>query len=285
MPAEQAAKADKPSSDEKKTEKESVPDEPGDLEPSDDEENLVGVQLQDLSRFVNTVSIGAPTDDAGNYIIEKDKWYTMTVNYKEIFTLDEFTQFHDQQMNYRLPDGLTEFKDLTKEFNIDIQQDGQTFILAGNRYQAYADHIDVEFNTNDPNYERFQNTNNVNFNMTFEARFDDTGNNVHFGDNVDVNYMIDDSRDLSVSKTGQIDYETNIIYYTIEVRSTKGENTLVYVEDTVEGTALTLDQDSIKIVTSNGSIVAHRSSANYFNYSIYSLPDEGRDQQCCQCNQ
>ena len=81
------------------------------------------------------------------------------------------------------------------------------------------------------------------------------------------------SRDLSVSKTAQIDYETNIIYYTIEVRSTKGENTIVYVEDTVEGTALTLDQDSINIVTSNVTPVAHRHSDNYFNYSIHSLPE------------
>lgn len=201
--------------------------------------------VKSVTYKVNGTEVQPSAD--GSYSVEVGKNYEVILEFAE----SEGNQFPNEQFVYNLPSGI---KSVATEgdlsINFSVMENGQQVkkTLSGNHYKIASDGtITVTWNTKSDVYQTFKDCGNVSFNLQFSASFDGTSKELTFSDSVKTKITVDDTADLTVTKSGKYNAATNKVEYTATVKGNRGTSHNVVVTDELKGTALSLDQDSIKI--------------------------------------
>jgi len=240
-----------------------------------EEEQIVGASTStNLNDFINNVTISAPTNDAGQYMVLADTPYDI----RFFFAENANVQFPDDAtgMTYSIPENITADPQ-NGVFTIRVTVGNDSYIVAGNRYHLENNILTVNFNQNDPNFRELTRSSRANFNFTIQGSFNASHGDedtVDFTDEIAKDIVIDSSSSLDVSKASSIDYNSGKINYTVTVKSS-GNSRNVVVKDTISGDngVLSLVPDSISVTSSTGQPVSITGgpSGNSFSYSIPSM--------------
>ena len=178
---------------------------------------------------------GLTQGDDGKYVAKAGQEYNFKIQFKETETL----QFaNGSTLIYTLPTDLTNVNLLTNgEFIVKITaEDGQVHEVNGNTYRIEEGQIIVNFNAQDPNYEKLTAAGNVGFQIELKAEFDSSKDNIKipFGNDITKEVTIEQPvNNVTVNKWGNI--ENGVLKYGFEVKST-GDNKDIKVEDFLSST-------------------------------------------------
>ena len=84
------------------------------------------------------------------------------------------------------------------------------------------------------------------FKLDINGFFTENAETADFGGGNIKNITVNDTKDVSISKSGSYESSDDKVHYTLTVRS-QGTNTNINVSDVISGTALTFDQGSISV--------------------------------------
>jgi len=154
----------------------------------------------DLRDFITAVTIDAPVNEDGEYMV------TPGTGYKISFSLAEGAglQFDNTALTYSIPSGLNA-DGQEGTFSVTIEKDGQSYVIAGNTYKIENDTLTVTWNKNSGNYDKLTASGNVKFWLNFEGEFDETASEIVFSDGITKKIEIDNSSSVTASKSAAVD--------------------------------------------------------------------------------
>ena len=204
-------------------------------------------QFNDLAKFLSsaTLTVDEKEITGDTWTVKIEQSYGIKLQFEEKTGL----QFdNNRELVYSLPDGVN-VEDQDGTFEIKIGQK----IIQGNTFQVDKTkrQVIVKFNTNDANFTDLTQSEDLIFYVKFSAQFDKNVETIKFNDTVSRKVTIDTSHHVTVTKTGNFDWNDKKMHYKVTVHS-EGHSEDIVVTDTLTGTAVTLDQDSIQF-TSNKS--------------------------------
>ena len=224
----------------------------------------------DLEDFLTEAVINAPTNDQGAYIVQPGTEYSITLSFKETPDL----QFDNATMTYSIPDGL-DADGHQGTFTVKITDGDETYTIAGNSFSIRNGVLTVTWNTSDPNFSELTASANVSFGLTFDGVFDANATTITFADGIEKAIEVDNTSRVTTTKNATVNIWNDRVYYTATVESF-GASQNVVVTDTITGTGLTLDPDSIVFTSSTDQTVSATGSAtgNSFTYTIPAMADK-----------
>jgi len=203
-----------------------------------------------LADFLTDVIINAPLDENGNYIINPNSSYEMTLFFSE----SEGLQFDDEGvLVYDFPEGVIINDIGATAFSITVTDENGTAVVYDNIFEVVDGQLRIRFNQDDPNFERLKAMPNVSFSITFSSSFDETAGEIVFNENIIKDFVYEENSDLTINKSVVYDMETDTAYYELQIRS-DGLNENVVIEDWLTGTALTFNQDVVVESSVNGTL-------------------------------
>ena len=203
-------------------------------------------QYTDLSKFLASAVLLVDGKEQTEWKVKPGQNYGIRLQFEE---KDGLQFINDQTLEYALPQGVNvENQDGT--FDIKVGKK----IIQGNRFHVDKGNgkVTVNFNTQDPNFTELTQSENLEFHVDFSAQFDENVKTIKFRDTVTQDVTIDTSHHVTVQKIGNFDWNDKKMHYTVTVKS-DGRSENVVVTDTLTGTAVTLDQDSIKCTSDKTS--------------------------------
>jgi len=208
------------------------------------------VTSTNLADFLVRVDINAPTDENGNYIIDPNCPYELTLSFSE----NEGVQFDDESMLfYNLPEGVLINDIGAAAFSLTIVDENGTASISDNIFEIVDGQLRIYFNQNDPNFDRLKAMSNVNFDISIAASFDQTVGEIVFNPNIIKEFVYGETSDLSIQKSVVYDMDTDTAYYELQIHS-EGLNENVVIEDRLTGTALNFNRDVIVESSVNGTL-------------------------------
>ncbi len=213
--------------------------------------NLIGISSvsfaastsTDLADFLTNLTIDAALNASNEYIVKPGVEYELSFKFKE----GETKQFDNAaQLIYKIPNGLL-VENINDVFSVNINSNGTQKTIQNNTFQIVdasggGKNLVVQFNDSDPNYSSLTSAANVQFDIDISAKFADGVSVIVFSDQVTKHFEFDDTRNLTITKTGAYDAAAGSVNYTLVVTST-GVNDNVVVTDIINGTALTYNDD------------------------------------------
>lgn len=194
-----------------------------------------------LSDFLTGISINAPMDENGNYIVNPNSNYDVTFTFSE----NESLQFDDNGvLQYDFPDGIIISDIGATSFSLNIVDEQGSATVSDNTYEVVNGQLRVRFNQNDPNFERLIHMPNVTFNILFASSFDETVGEIVFNENIVKDFIYESKSDLEIVKNVRYDQNRDMARYEVQIRS-EGLNENVVIEDRLTGTALIFNQDVV----------------------------------------
>ena len=204
----------------------------------------------DLSDFLTDVIINAPQDENGNYIINPNSTYEMTLKFSE----NEAVQFDDEGvLIYNFPEGIIISDIGPTAFSLTVIDENGTAIVYDNIFEVVDGQLRIRFNQDDPNFERLKAMSNVNFSITISSSFDQTVGEIVFNEDIVKDFVYEETSDLTIQKSVVYDEESNTAYYELQI-SSEGLNENVIIEDWLTGTALIFNQDVVVESNINGTL-------------------------------
>ena len=201
-----------------------------------------------LSDFLTDVIINAPTDENGNYIINPNSTYEMTLKFSE----NEGLQFDDESvLTYNFPDGVIINDIGATAFSLTVVDENGTAIVYDNIFEVVDGQLRVRFNQDDPNFDRLKAMPNVNFSISISSSFDQTADEIVFNENIVKDFVYEETSDLGIQKRVVYDMDTDTANYELQICS-EGLNENVVIEDHLTGTALIFNQDVVVESNKNG---------------------------------
>ncbi len=195
---------------------------------------------QNLADFLIGLTIDAEQNADGKYIVKPGTEYEITFTFSE----DESVQFDNANtLSYAIPSGLIVDK-IDGTFDVDVEVAGSNHTIMGNTYSVNdaGTELQVAFNDEDKNFDKLTSAANVQFAIGIISEYSVNVQEITFSDNFKVQFEYDNTRDLSISKTGEYDNANGRVNYTVTVTS-KGVNTNLELTDNIAGTALTYNRD------------------------------------------
>ena len=224
----------------------------------------------DLVDFLTYAEIDAPKNADGAYTVEAGTPYSIELRFKENANL----QFNNDSMTYNIPKGL-DANGHKGTIEVKIEHGGQTYTIANNPYRIENGVLTLTWNQNDPNYSELTAAANVGFSLTFSGVFDETETVIRFSDEIEKKIEITGTGKVTTTKDATVVIRDDRVNYTATVESF-GTNRNVVVTDTITGTGLALDPDSIQFTSSTGQPVSATGGAtgNSFSYTIPWMADQ-----------
>ena len=221
-----------------------------------------------LQDFTKGVSInGLTPEEDGSYKVLTGKEYDVAVSFAE----NNDQQFDDYAMSYTVPDGFTpNAGTYTLDIVCNAGRDDE-FTVSGNTYVVDENgNITFTWNRADENYEKLAGMSNAEFKLQLKGTFSADASQLDFGKNVTLDLDVNDGGEVSVSKDGYYDKETNTMIYTVKV-SSEGTSQNVVVSDTM-GSGLIFASSTLSCSPDlNGSLTS--STDGSFTYTIPSMTD------------
>lgn len=203
-----------------------------------------------LADFLTEVMISAPQDEEGNYIINPNSTYEMTLSFNE----NEGVQFDDEALlTYSFPEGVTINDVGSTPFSITVKDEKGTAVVNGNTFEVVNGQLRVRFNQDDPNFDRLKVMPNVKFSIAISSSFHQTAGEIVFNENIVKDFVYEEKSDLEIQKSVVYDKENDTAHYELQIRS-NGVNENVIIEDHLTGTALTFNQDVAAQSSINGTL-------------------------------
>ena len=203
-----------------------------------------------LADFLTEVIIDAPQDENGNYIINPNNSYEMTLKFSE----NEGIQFEDESvLTYDFPDGIIINDIGATAFSIKVTDENGVAIVYDNIFEVVDGQLRIRFNQDDPNFDRLKATPNVNFSITFSSSFDQTVGEIVFNENIVKDFVYEETSDLTIQKRVVYDMDRDTAYYELQIYS-DGLNENVVIEDHITGTALIFNQNVVVESSKNGTL-------------------------------
>ncbi|WP_036609369.1 hypothetical protein [Oribacterium sp. P6A1] len=218
-----------------------------------------GINIADLAE--NVFIEGAYSDDGKTWTVREGKNYKLKLKFKE--TNDNQFPDNDTWMTYRIPLGLY-LEDTETTFPATIEDGSTSYIVEGNRMVVDSTEgiVGFQWNKNSSNYNMLLNSTNVEFYAELEGHFDKTSKRVMFSDTVVREIVVDDSHRVNIKKEGYYDNKDNKIHYTVTA-SAEGVSENITIEDKIDGKALSLDTDSIRIKGSDKAVISSKDSRGF----------------------
>ncbi len=196
-----------------------------------------------LADFLDSVVItGADLNEDGKYVIHQGVPYTIQLNFSEKAGSLQFNDDPDSGgLVYEFPEGFTPHPGTGT-----VEMTGAAGVMRFN-YEITEDRLVVTFDETSPGYAAFLASETAQFEIHATGIIDKE--EIAFSSEITGEFDIDDTRKLSVEKTGSYDEESNRVKFTVKAYS-KGNNSDIHIGDIVSGTALAYDPASLT-VTSN----------------------------------
>ncbi len=224
----------------------------------------------DLSLFLTKVEINAETDENGNYLINPNNPYEITLNFEE----NEFNQFDDfGQLYYNFPSGLLVSNLGNTSFEIEVTDELGTVIVGDNKFRVEDNQLLVDFNQSDPNFSRLTAASNAKFRVDISSFFDPTVVEIIFNTLIVKNFIYNEISNLIIWKSVVYDMEEDTAFYELVITSI-GHNSNVIIEDRTTGTALTFNRDVTVESSLHGALnpdIDYNSIENGFRFTISSM--------------
>ncbi len=249
-------------------------------------------ELEDFLRSVDISGDGISYNETSKtYTVLPDKDYQFSLTFTEPSLDGNNAQFDNldntnsaKSLTYQLPAGLAPVLSndpYSGTFDIKVKVDGTEYTLEGNTYTlSNTGKLTINWNTASTNYEIFKKASNASFKLTFAGRFSFTEDEttIQFNSEVSKTVKIDRTTQADISKSAEFDPETGKANFTVDLKGIQGTSTGVVVTDTMLGTALTLDPNSIVVKDSDGNIVDSATytksiDGNNFTLSGLSVPE------------
>ena len=207
----------------------------------------------DLADFLDGIQIGAPKNEEGAYIILAGVPYTVQMRFSE---KTNGVQLQGNVLTYHFPAGFTP-EDDTGTFNVtgaggDVRFD----------YSIIGNTLTVIIDESSPGYPYFSLSETVQFEIHATGVI--SQNHVEFSSEVTGEFIMDESRGLSVQKVGEYDAAQNRVKFTIRAYS-KGINANVHIGDIISGEALIYDSTTLEV------------SSNVSNPVVYHADQRGEE--------
>lgn len=224
------------------------------------------VETTDLNNLITNFQIsGAEPNGDGTYTVKPGKQYSMDIT----FTESESTyQFSGNKMTLTIPSGL-ELKTINSPFSITVNYLGNNIVIPGNIATIEGGNLCIKLDTGDTNYSKLAAITTAQIKVHATGEFTKTG----FEHDITIpgggTYHVDESPDVSITKSARItDFDNGIIEYVLKLTS-KGSNNGVTVKDTLEGTALTgYNTSSVKLYRNGSEVSGYSTSFGNDNKSF-----------------
>ena len=213
----------------------------------------------DIAGLLTNASIeNARSDDGKTWVVRTGETYKLKLEFKETNS-NQFPD-NDTWMTYRIPSGLY-LKDKKDTFTVVIDN---SHVISGNRIVVDSTEgiIGFQWNKDSDNYNMLLNSTNVKLYAELEGHFDKSSKKVKFSKGITRYITIDDSHKVNISKNGYYDTNDNKIHYTVTAKA-DGVSENITIEDKINGKALSLDTDSIKINGGDKAIIRSKSSDGF----------------------
>ena len=204
----------------------------------------------DLSDFLAGAVINADQDENGNYIINPNSSYELTLMFSE----NERFQFDNEAtLTYSLPDGVIINDIGNTAFPLTVVDENGSAVINDNSFSVADGQLRIRFNQNDPNFARLAAIPNVSFSITFSSFFDKTAGEIVFNENIVKDFIYEETSDMEIQKSVAYDGESGLAHYVLQVVS-YGLNENVVIEDHLSGTALIFNHDVSAESSINGAL-------------------------------
>ncbi|MEE3406049.1 MAG: hypothetical protein VZR73_18425, partial [Acutalibacteraceae bacterium] len=205
----------------------------------------------------------------GSYHVEAGEEYSIILTFAE----GSACQFANKAtLTYQMPDGIKILTKQESDGNINIVYKGRTYQV-GFHYVLETDgSLKINFDTNDPDFPRLEESTNVSFRFTYTGEFDGSKTTIKFNDVIERDITFDEPEpgQAYVSKNGTFDETTGTYDYTVKVTAS-GAVTDVNVRDVISGNALIFNND-VQVSGNSGSYTDNHAE-NGFDYTFASMKD------------
>lgn len=225
-----------------------------------------------LENFLNDAVIsgeGVSYDKATQtYTLLPDKNYHFSFQFSEPSRDGQDAQFDNldnkssaTSLTYTLPNGLTPVLSTDpyrRTFDITVNVDGKDYVLENNHYTLDSKgNLTVNWNKESKNYSYFTKASNARFDLEFDGKFSfqEDQKTIQFSSQVEKTVKIDRTAKATISKKAAFNPKTGKAEYTVDLEGLQGTSTDVVITDTMSGTALTLEPESITVTDSNGNAI------------------------------
>ena len=198
---------------------------------------VTDAQHSDISSLLSSIDIkGTTKDSEGNYTVFPGTEYTVNLRFEESST-ETFSR--TGSLTYHLPAGVN-FPDATS--GTIIPPDADLANIYSINYTVTKDGtITFTWDIKPGKEEEFEKLPGLFIGLDIKAVFDENQKIIDWGGKAQI--TVDQTHDVGVKKESRLG-DDGYMYYTVDVKST-GENKDIQLTDTISGTALKLDQDSI----------------------------------------
>ncbi|MBQ7536449.1 MAG: hypothetical protein IJT43_12645 [Stomatobaculum sp.] len=223
-----------------------------------------------LDDFVkNAVISGAVRNDAGQYVVEEGKEYSITITFSE----DPEHQFqNDQDLVYQMPAGITILTPVEDSGYVNIVYKSKTYRVKYDYTLDESGKLTIRFDQNDPEYHKLENSTNVSIRFTYKGLFNHQERVIEFSEDLKREIVFEGPRpgQAYVKKDAVYDEHTGIFHYTVTVTA-DGNVENVNVKDVITGNALSFNNDVH--VSGNSGSYTDKGAANGFDYTFSSMQD------------
>ena len=175
-----------------------------------------GAISSDLADFLTSVSINAAVDEQGNYIVNPNSSYEMTLKFSE----NERIQFEDEEtLTYIFPDGVVVSDIEATTFSIRVEDGNGIATVSGNTYEVVDGKLRVRFNQNDSNFTRLKAAANAKFNITIKSSYNKSDGIIEFAPGIIKEFVYDNSADINITKKVTYDKVSDTATYVLQISS------------------------------------------------------------------
>ena len=223
---------------------------------------VTDAQYTDITSLLSSVSIsGATQNSDGSYNVFPGNPYTIALKFDET-PQDTFNR--NGSLTYKLPNGV---KIPEKTSGTLVPDDStQAEIYSINYTIATDGTITFSWDIKPGKEQDFLALPGLFIKLNIEAAFDENATTIDWHGAAQV--TVDQTHDVGVNKSANLGQD-GYMYYTVTVTST-GDNKNISLTDTISGTALTLDQNSITETTNHGATFSNKTNKG-FDISIPEL--------------
>lgn len=203
-------------------------------------------------------------DDGTAYKVEPGIPYAIELKFKEKPNL----QFDNDVLTYNIPTGLNA-DGHSGSISVTVQRGDQEYTISNNTFSVENGVLTLTWNQSDPNFHQLTAAANIDFGITLSGVFTEETTHIQFSDEISKDVEFERTNEVRTYKKASVDIVDDRVYYTATVESF-GISQNVVVTDTITGTGLTLDPNSISFESSTGQPVSATGTANgnSFTYTI-----------------
>lgn len=249
------------------------------LKPFDTFETLTVILSNDKRYIINVTDDQVSTDmrdavksatmngqSGDDWTVRPDEEYTVHLEFVEVPGSVQFPTTSNT-LTYQLPDSFKPQAAVTgTALPLTYTEKSVTHVLQGCTFDVDTNGT-VTIHLTDEAREKLATSGDGTFRIDVNGKFGETATQADFGGGNVKNITVVNNHEVDIQKSGSYSSADNKVHYTVYVKST-GSNSNVNVKDTLTGTALSLDTDSIRISGNSSEPTINSKTADGFDITF-----------------